>query len=156
VANVQEVNTLFTLNWMLADAAQAVNGKLYVLGAGWSNIVAGAPFCIFGKIDIPWHLGTDWHQLRVELLEGDGQPFLAKQDPDGEPEPVVIEPPKYRPTIAPHVKPGTPLDWPFSIMVGLPLEPGTLYEWKMSINGESQDGWTLPFTTRPAALANAA
>jgi hypothetical protein len=149
---------VFKLHAFLADAAQVVGGKLYVLGGGWSWIQPGAPFALCGKIDIPWHAGTDWHRLRLELIDGDGEPVRAQQSPDSELEPVVIQPPAYRATIGPQVKPGTALDWPFAVMIGpgLPLEPGSLYEWRISINGETKDGWTLPFTTPPAPLANVA
>ncbi|HSD10643.1 MAG TPA: hypothetical protein VLF14_06650 [Candidatus Binatia bacterium] len=85
-------------------------------------------------------------------------PVMVRQAPDREPEPITFEPPKYRPTITPNVKPGTPLDWTFAVNVGpgLPLQPGWLYEWRVGINGESQEGWSLPFTTAPAPLANVA
>jgi hypothetical protein len=38
----------------------------------------------------------------------------------------------------------------------LPLNPGSLYEWRISINGESEDDWRLAFTTTGEALASAA
>jgi hypothetical protein len=133
---------------MLADAAQVVDGKLYVLGGGWSTIVPGGPFAVCGIIDIPWHQGTDWHSLRLELIDGDGEAVCVPAE-DGEPQPLVVDPPKYRATIAPHVKPGTSLGWPFAMNVspGLPLEPAAIYEWRISIDGKSEEGWTLPFST---------
>jgi hypothetical protein len=30
------------------------------------------PFVVCGKIDIPWHEATDWHTLRLELVDFDG------------------------------------------------------------------------------------
>lgn len=145
------------LRAMLADSAQVYAGKLCMLGGGWSHIVAGAPFAVCGKIDIPWHQASDWHTLRLELLDGDGQPVLATTE-EGEEEPIAFDLPPFRAVIATFVKPGTSLDWPFAVGVGpgAPLEPGTLYEWRMTINGETQDGWTLPFSTFPAPLADAA
>lgn len=148
------------LNWWLADAAQVVAGKLFVLGGGWSYIVPGGPFAVCGKIDIPWHEATDWHTLRLELVDFDGQPFMVSVDaPDGEQQPLVVEPPPYRASILPHVKPGTPIDWPFALNVGpgMPLEPGTGYAWRASIDGKTHEDWTLPFSTLPAdALPKAA
>ena len=39
---------------MLADSAQAVGGKLYILGGGWSRSAGAAPFAIAAKIEVPW------------------------------------------------------------------------------------------------------
>jgi hypothetical protein len=144
-----------TLNVLLADAAQVVNGKLYMLGGGWSWIRPGSPFVVCGKIGIPWDRWSDWHKLRLDLVDGDGQPVLVGSE--GEEKAVVIEHPPFRPTVPPQVKPGTSLDWPFAIAInGLPLNPGSLYEWRISINGESEDDWRLAFTTTGEALASAA
>jgi hypothetical protein len=140
---------VFRVNLMLADSAQVADGKLYVLGGGWSLIVPGGPFAVCGIIDIPWHVGTDWHRLRLELIDADGEPVCVPAEADTEPKPVVVEPPPYRPTIGPHVKPGSFLSWPFAVNVspGMPLAPGSLYEWRLSIDGKAEDGWTLPFST---------
>jgi hypothetical protein len=145
----------FGINLLLADAAHVADGKLYILGGGWSYIVAGAPFAVCGKIDIPWRVGTDWHTIRLELVDGDGKPVMAQQD--GKEQPLAIEQ-RFRPPILPHVEPGTPLDCPFAISVGpgVPLEPGSLYEWRLGINGVSEPGWSIEFRTAPAPLANAA
>jgi hypothetical protein len=142
---------------LLAEAATIADGKLSMLSAGWSYIPAGAPFAVCGKIDIPWHQGSDWHKLRLELLDGDGQPVHAATE-HGDEMPIVVDTPPFRPLIGTHVKPGTYLDWPFLVNVGpgAPLQPGTLYEWRIIIDGETQDGWALPFWTAPAPLADAA
>ena len=53
------------------------------------------------------------------------------------------------------IKPGSSLGWPFAVNVtpGLPLEPGGLYEWRFTIDGKAEDGWTLPFSTIEMPLA---
>jgi len=46
------------------------------------------------------------------------------------------------------LKPGTPLDFPVAVNSGpLPLEPGR-YEWRLTIDGEADDDWRLPFSVR--------
>ena len=50
---------------LLADAAQEVNGKLYVLGGGWS--VTGPdlpPMAIAIKLDVPWSAANAQHAVR--------------------------------------------------------------------------------------------
>ena len=140
---------VYKVNLMLADAAQVADGKLYILGGGWDTIVPGAPFAVCGIIGIPWHEGTDWHSLRLELIDGDGEAVCVPMEEGGELKELVVDPPPYRATIAPHVKPGTTLGWPFAMNVapGLPLQAGTIYEWRISIDGKQQESWTLPFST---------
>jgi Family of unknown function (DUF6941) len=142
---------VYKVNLMLADSAQVADGKLYVLGGGWSIIVPGSPFAVCGIIDIPWHQGTEWHSLRLELIDGDGEPLRVPVEGQDEPQTLVIDAPPYRPTIGPHVKPGTSLGWPFAVNVspGLPLRPGAIYEWRLSIDGKNEEGWVLPFSTLP-------
>jgi hypothetical protein len=137
---------LFTINAMLADAAQVVAGKLYVLGGGWSRIVPGGPFAVYGKIDVPWHLRKEEHTLRLELVDTDGNPFMV---PQPQPQPLVLPLPSFEPGwVGDGIKPGTTIDWPFTATVlGLPLAPDTRYEWRIVIDDVVEDGWTLPFQT---------
>ena len=141
---------VFKVNMMLADAAQVAEGKLSILGGGWSMIVPGGPFAVCGIIDIPWYQGTDWHTLRLELIDADGEPVLVPGQ-NGE-EPLVFEPPRYRSTIGPHIKPGTALGWPFALTIGpgLPLAPGAVYEWRLTIDGKHEEDWSLAFSVLPA------
>jgi len=131
---------------LLADAAQAVDGKLYVLGGGWS--VTGpqpAPMAIALKIDVPWDQTNTRHRWRLELVTGDGQQVTL---PDGSALELEQEFEIGRP---PGVKPGTPLDFVVAISFPpLPLEAGNQYSWQLTIDGESGDDWHLPFSTRPA------
>jgi len=76
---------------MLADAAQAVEGKLYILGGGWS--VTGpepSASAIAAYIQVPWDRTNVEHQFRFELIDSDGQPVVAETPGEGE-EPVTIE-----------------------------------------------------------------
>ena len=51
--------------------------------------------------------------------------------------------------VPPGIKPGTPLELPLAVNSGpLPLEPGSRYEWRLSINGEGDDDWRLAFSVR--------
>ncbi|HEX5467989.1 MAG TPA: hypothetical protein VFW80_02965 [Gaiellaceae bacterium] len=140
---------------LLADAAQAVAGKLYILGGGWSTIMAGAPFAVAVKVYVPWNEGTQQHKLKLELVDSDGNPFEAPVS-ETQKEPLVIEQ-DFCTGIPPNVKAGTPLDYVYTFTaVGLPLEPNMRYEWRLSVDGESDPDWTLAFNTAPTPLAQAA
>lgn len=64
---------------MLADGAQAVGGKLYVLGGGWTHLLVPefpgpphAPFAIAIGMIVPWHLTNRKFRLAIELADADG------------------------------------------------------------------------------------
>lgn len=141
---------------LLADSAQEVGNKLYILGGGWSIITPGAPFSIAGKIEVPWNEGSSEHTFRLELLDMDGHPVGVEEQIDDEngdgspePKPLAIEG-TFATGIPAGVKPGTPLDAVFAInLSGVPLEPGKRYEWRLSIDDRTEDGWYLAFNTRP-------
>src|SRR5262249_35142692 len=131
---------------LLADAAQAVDGKLFVLGGGWS--VTGpqpTPMAIALKIDVPWDQANTRHGWRIELMDAAGQPVGGggAGAVRGEQE---LE--RGRPR---GVKPGPSLDFVLAINIPpLPLEPGNQYAWTLTIDGESAENWRLPFSVRPA------
>jgi hypothetical protein len=139
---------------LLADAAEAVNGKLYILGGGWS--VTGpdpAPMAIAIKIEVPWDQGNDVHKLRLWLVDADGQPVEA-DGPEGE-VPIVLDA-DFETGRPAGVKPGTPLDLTMAVTLGpLELEPGSRFEWRLSIDGVEDDEWRVAFSTRPAASSSA-
>jgi len=137
----------FKVTAVLADSAQVADGKLYVLGGGWTMTGPPAPFAIGGIVEVPWHRANEQHEFRLELIDIDGHPFEV-ETPDGI-EPLVIPHPIEvgRP---PGIRAGTYLSWPFAFnSAPLPLAPATHYEWRISINGETHEDWTLAFSTRP-------
>jgi hypothetical protein len=141
---------------LLADSAQAVDGKLYILGGGWSTITVGHPFAIAMKVEVPWNQGTDEHSFRLELLDMDGHPVCVETEDDDAPAPIIVEG-MFATGVPPGLKPGTPLDGTVAFPIGfLPLEPGQRYEWRLSIDGRSEDDWYLAFNTRPVPPATLA
>lgn len=133
---------------LLADAAQAVGGKLYILGGGWS--ITGpdpVPMAIAIKIEVPWNDANTLHRLQLALLDEDGQSVMVPT-PTGE-QPVEI-PATFevgRPT---GLQPGTPLDVVLALNLGpFSLRPGSRYVWRCSINDNSEEDWQVSFSTRP-------
>ena len=135
---------------LLADAAEAVNGKLYILGGGWSVMGPDpAPMAIAIKIEVPWDQGNDVHKLHLRLVDADGQPVLAESE-DGEVS-VVLDA-DFETGRPAGVKPGTPLDLTMAVTLGpLPLDPGSRFEWRLSIDVKEDDEWRVAFSTRPEA-----
>lgn len=145
---------MLKVTMMLADHAQAVGGKLYISGGGWSITgPAPTPGAIALDVKVPWDERELEHELLLELLDADGQPVLV-------PTPLGVQPFRIESKLKldgpfdPAVKPGTPLDAPFAINYGpIPLAPGSRYVWRLTVNGEMHEDWTLPFTTRAVATA---
>jgi len=131
------------ITMLLADAAQAVDGKLYILGGGWSFIgPQPTPMAIAMKIEVPWDQSNRRHAFELRLLDEDGRPVEV----DGNPVVIRGEFEVGRPAGLP---PGTPLDVPVAVNIGpLPLRPGSGYVWRCSMDGESLDEWRVAFRTR--------
>lgn len=136
---------------MLCDSAQVADGKLYILGGGWS--VTGpdpAPSAIAIKLEVDWHEAATGHHWELYLVDADGRE-VSFDTPDGTRQAIEIR--GDFEVGRPHGVPaGTPIDLPLAINLGpLPLPPGARYIWHFTVDGESEPGWALSFTTRPAA-----
>ena len=133
---------------LLADAAQAVGGKLYILGGGWS--ITGPdpiPMAIAIKIEVPWTDANTPHRLRLALFDEDGQPVMVPTSTGDRPLEIHSTFEVGRPAGLKH---GTPLDVPLAINIGpLPLRPDSRYVWRCFINDESEGDWQASFSTRP-------
>lgn len=134
---------------LLCDSAQAVEGKLYILGGGW-NITGPqpTPSGIAIYVEVSWDLTNIQHPWRLELLDADDQPVMI-------PTPVGDQPLRFEGAFEvgrpPGITPGTGLGIPLAINLGpLPLTPGQRYVWRLSIRDETDDNWRLPFSVRPS------
>lgn len=64
---------------LVADAAEAVNGKVYILGGGWDHLnlpeVPGrpaTPFAVAVGVSVPWILTNRKLRFSVDVLDADG------------------------------------------------------------------------------------
>jgi hypothetical protein len=135
---------------LLADSAQVADGKLYILGGGWS--VTGpdpAPSAVAMKVMVDWHEFNSDHHWELFLEDADGQP-VRFDTPDG---PQAIEVRGDFSATAPDGVPvGTPVDVPIAVNFGpIPLQNGSRFTWRLVIDGDSLPGATVSFTTRPMA-----
>jgi hypothetical protein len=137
---------------LLADYAVVSDGKLTIVGGGWSQTgPEPAAFGIGLLIQVPWDLANTVHAFSVELLDADGGAVSfdnTEEDEDEEEENPVAFGGEFEVGRPPGLKPGTPLDFPVAVnSTPLPLAPGR-YEWRLTIDGESREDWTLPFSVR--------
>jgi len=117
---------------LLADAADVVGGKLYVLGGGWSQL--GAPdvptnMALAIKIDVPWDETNRRHQVVATLITADGE----QVELNGEPIRADMEFEVGRP---PGLPLGTSIDAPLALSFsGVALAAGG-YVWELEIDGQ--------------------
>jgi hypothetical protein len=132
---------------ILADYAVVSDGKLTIVGGGWSQTgPEPAGFGIGLLIQVPWDQANAPHSFKVELLDADGLPVVL--DAPEEEEQAVAFGGDFEVGRPPGLKPGTPLDFPLAMnSTPLPLEPGR-YEWRLTIDGEARENWNLAFTVR--------
>lgn len=119
---------------LLCDSAQAIEGKLYILGGGWSQMVyyPEAPptnMALAIKLSVPWDQANQLMNIQAALYDEDKLPI----DLDGLPVELGGELEVGRP---PGMKQGTPLDAHFVLNFdALILHPGG-YVWELEVNGK--------------------
>ena len=108
---------------LLCDAAQVADGKLYVLGGGWSMTGPDpVPSAIALKIDVDWHEAELAHHWELFLEDADGRPVLV-ETPEGT-QPVEVRGSSRLPT-RPGFPKGRPSTWPLPSTSGpFPSSPG--------------------------------
>ncbi len=133
---------------MLADSAQAINGKLYLLGGGWSVTGPNAtPMAVAMMIEIPWDETNVQHNYRLILNDADGKNVLLPTKEGEMPLEIARNFEVGRP---PGHIPGTPISFVQAVNFGpLPLRHGARYMWELSINGEVNPEWSRGFSVRP-------
>jgi hypothetical protein len=138
---------------LLADHAQAINGKLYIIGGGWTLIgPQPTPTAIAMKIEVPWNEANRPHTLRLQLCDS-GSRSINIQTPVGN-SPVQLTA-NFEVGRPPGVPPGTPLDVTMAFNLGpLPFPPGARLRWVLWINDRTEDHWHVAFSTRQVPPTN--
>ncbi len=133
---------------MLADSAQAVAGKLYILGGGWSiRNAEPSPMALALKIEVPWDQSNIKHSFRLILLDADGNQIKIKTS---EGEKAIEIRGNFEAGRPSGLISGTPLDIALAINFSpFPLDTSSRYVLKLYINEETFDEWSLGFSTRP-------
>jgi hypothetical protein len=138
---------------LLADSAQVADGKLYVLGGGWS--VTGpepTPSAVAIKVSVDSHEFNTSHHWELFIEDADGQP-VRFETPEGSQ--IIEVRGDFSATAPDDVPVGTPVDVPIAVNFGpIPLADSSRYTWRMVIDGETLPGGLVSFTTRPARQVN--
>ena len=137
---------------LLCDAAQVSDGKLYILGGGWSMTGPDpVPSAVALKIDVDWHEAEASHHWELFLEDADGRPVLMETAEGTQPVEVRGE---FTVSQPPGIPEGSPIDVALAVNLGpIPLAPGTRFAWRLTIDGDSLPGASLGFTTRPRPAA---
>ena len=72
------------VEWLIiADAAQVVGGKLYLLGGGYDRVTlpkgppAGHSMAVAVSFRVPWNETNVKHDFELKILDGDGQEIFG-------------------------------------------------------------------------------
>jgi hypothetical protein len=136
---------------LLADSAQVADGKLYILGGGWSVVGPDPmPMAVAVKVSVDSHEFNISHHWELFLEDADGQQ-VGFETPDG---PHFIEVRgDFSTTTPPDVPVGTPVEVPIAVNFGpIPLVGNSRYTWRVVIDGETLPGALVSFTTRPTRV----
>lgn len=116
---------------ILCDWAEVLSGKLYIMGAGFSRLLAGqaTPSALAILWNIPWERSNIPQNIELSLMTEDGAPFT---DDNSEPIKVAGRVEVGRP---PGVKPGTSLPAPIALRLPPINFPPGGYRWELLVNG---------------------
>ena len=71
---------MMEVEWLiLADAAQVVGNKLYLLGGGWDVLTVNSGFPlrrqlgIAASVKVPWNQTNEHHNLQLQIVSEDGE-----------------------------------------------------------------------------------
>ena len=132
----------------LCDYVQAADGKLNIIGGGWSLRGPLAPMGIALKIEVPWSEANRVHQWKLALFDADGQLVTVPTPVGDQSVEIAGQVEVGRP---PGLPEGTPLDAQLPInLQPFPLAPGR-YEWRLEVGGASQPDWHVSFLVREQA-----
>ena len=138
------------LTLLLADWAEVLNGKLYVMGGGWTETgPAPSPSALAAIVEVDWDETNVEHTAKFTLVDSDDRPMTVPT-PTGH-QPMLVEA-KFNVGRPPQAKPGSSFNVPFAVNIGpLPLQPGRIHVWRCHIDGKMHGSAT--FITRAVVAA---
>lgn len=134
---------------LLADFAQVIGGKFYIMGGGWSiRSPQPIPTAIAIKIEVPWNEANKKHNMKLELVDEDYRPVTISTTDGDKPIALISEFEVGRP---PGLLQGVSID--FAVAFNIPpitLPPGKRFIWKLKIDDDPNDDHQVAFSTKAA------
>jgi hypothetical protein len=125
---------------LLCDYAEELNGKLYVMGGGWSrNFTPGQPsnMALAIKLTIPWNEANRPYDINVRLVDDNHEQVTNDEGNDIG---ILGKVEVGRP---PGLRPGSDLGSALALtFTGLVLEPGA-YVWELLIDTKVWESTTF-------------
>lgn len=126
---------------VLADAVEALNGKLYMMGGGWDtmfirDISVPAALSFACGVEVPWNVTDDDHTLVVSVTDADG---------------VEIAPPlsiTFRTGRPPTLERAASMHLPFAVKGEFRFPGYGPFSLKAGVDGD--DGRVFRFFVKPA------
>lgn len=134
---------------ILADYARVAEGKLDVIGGGWTAAGPGPVTMAIGVlVEVPWDERAGAHVIRLRLQDADGRQVQI-QGPEGPPNPVEIGTEFQIQDLGKDHPDGAPVPFALAVNVpNLPLPGGQRFEWWLEIDGRTDVTWRVAFSTR--------
>lgn len=118
---------------LLCDYAEAIKGKLYIMGGGWTVCPPGPrQMAIAVRVMVPWSEANTTHRMSLMLQDESGNTLEL-----GDPPKPVAQGGTFEVGRPPGIPAGSEID--FTVVfnfVGLPLVPDRGYRWQLEINDE--------------------
>lgn len=128
---------------MLADSAEAVNGKLYLLGGGWDTLAVSALPTVQPRVAVAVLVHTGWndtdepHELALHLETEDGVRVPLAPNPADPARPVDTLATRLTTHRSPLVRPGDDQSVPLTFTVNdLVLARAGGFSWVITVDGE--------------------
>lgn len=135
----------------LARAANAADGQLNVLGLGWNAIGPGPlpAHVLIASVRAPDSRDERPVAFGFELRRASGEPVVLGDDEAAQPVQISAEVALPLSSAVPEglQRGATTI---VEVAAGMVLEPG-LYEWVVSVDGDSEPGWRQRFYVRAKA-----
>lgn len=116
---------------LLADAAQATGGKLFVLGGGWTRLKPNSPttMALAVVVHMPYDQTNRTIHFSLSLKDDDGQPVSLEGGP-------IAGKGQFEAGRPPGIKPGERSNFPLALTFhGIALGPNG-YVWEFEVEGD--------------------
>lgn len=131
---------MLNVNMLLCDSAQAVSGKLFILGGGLSVVgPKPQPMALGLHVGVPWDQANVKHTWRIELHDEDGQPAMIGEK-------ALSIAGNFEAGRPAGLRPGSPLGVALAInLPPFPLAAGRTWIFSLSIDDHTESDWRVRF-----------